>query len=267
MLLNTISTWIRQHKYKAFSVLITLLIGGWLLFATILVAISSKLIFKPADSHSVKVEVPYEQLWLTDAKERQIDTLWIENPNAEQVIIYLHGNVGRLSQFFAPLSQKYSILAPAYPGYHGSTGKPTPEDVYSTALLAYDYLTQRGFKEEQIILFGHSLGGSSAVYVAAQRPQLGKLVIVNTFNSMYDMCWFKWKFACVFAKDIFNTAKYAPLVNGKVRQYHDRNDAVVPFSQGEKLYQHFTGTEDKKFTVLENATHSDYDVLAVVSGE
>ena len=84
---------------------------------------------------------------------------------------------------------------------------------------------------------------------------------------MYDMCWFQWKIGCVFAKDIFNTAKYAPLVTGKVRQYHDRNDTVVPFSQGEKLYQHFTGTEDKKFTVLENGTHSDYDVLAVVSEE
>lgn len=259
-------TWIKQHPYQATGGAIAIVFSSWLLFAALLYSLSSMLIFNTHDSKTATVEFPHEQLWLTDAKQRKIDTLWFHNPGASKVVLYLHGNRGRLNQFFAPMAEKFNVLAPAYPGFHQSEGKPSNDDVYSTSLIAYDYLVNQGYKNEDIIVFGHSLGGSAAVYTAAQRPTAGKLVIVNTFNSMFDMCWAEWNIGCIFAKSLFNTASYAPFVYTDVRQYHDKDDNVVPYEQGVKLFTHFTGTENKKFITLpEEDSHSEFDVAKVLS--
>jgi pimeloyl-ACP methyl ester carboxylesterase len=258
-------TWISQHPYKSISIIIIIFIIAWLTFAAILLAASSKLIFSPQYSRNVLIDIPHEQLWLTNHKDQKIDTIWIKNPQASQIVLYLHGNRGRLSHFFPPLSKKYSVLAPAYPGFHNSEGTPTSDNVYSTALLAYDYLLRQGYQENQIIVFGHSLGGSPAVYTAAQRPSAGKLVLVNTFNSIYSMCVSNWGIGCIFAKNILNSAANAPFVYTKVREFHDINDDVVPYSEGTMLFSHFTGTCDKKFITLPKAdSHSDFDILAVM---
>ncbi len=264
--MKSLWVWTKQHPYKAASTLAIFSLATWLLFSTLLFTMSSMLIFNTHDSKTALVDVPYEQLWLIDNENRKLDTLWFDNPGASKVVLYLHGNRGRLSHFFPPMTEKFKVLAPAYPGYHQSEGKPSNKDIYSTGLVAYDYLIQQGYQHEDIIVFGHSLGGSAAVYTAAQRPMAGKLVIVNTFNSMYDMCWDRWSIGCVFAKSLFNTAQYAPYVYTEVRQYHDKDDAVVPYSQGEKLFTHFTGTENKKFITLpDQDSHSEFDVAGVLT--
>lgn len=268
MELHSIGTWLSQHPVKISLFILFIIIFAWLLGSTLLVLISPKLLYNTKISYNVTPDIAYEQLWLTDQYNRTLDTVWIPNQNAKQVVLYLHGNRGRLSHFFPPLSKKYNVLAPAYPGYHESTGKPSTKSIYNTALFAYDYLIKQGFTADQIILFGHSMGGSPAVYTAAERPEAGKLVIVNTFYNIFDMCWAEWNIFCTFAKPILNTAHYAPEVKTQLRQYHFINDDVVPYSQGEKLFTRFIGTQDKKFIPLNGElTHSDFDVSAIVGNE
>jgi hypothetical protein len=268
MELQSIGTWVAQHPVKFFGFLIFILVFAWLLGSTILVLMAPKFVYNRAASFGVTPDVLYEQLWLKDDHERTIDTVWIPNSKATQIVLYLHGNRGRLNHFFPALTEKYSVLAPAYPGYHESTGSPSTKSIYNTAVFAYDYLIAQGFSQEQIIIFGHSMGGSPAVYLASERPDAGKLVLLNTFYNFYDMCWMDWNILCTFTKPILNTARYAPIVHNKVRQYHFIDDPVIPYSQGEKLFKRFTGTQDKKFITLDGElSHSDLDVLEAVSGE
>ena len=266
MELSSLWIWITHNPFKFISLIVLVFIIGWLAFASVLVSVSSKLIFHTQDSKSATIDIPYEQLWVTDGENRKIDMVWVDNPAAQQVVLYLHGNRGRLSHFFPTLSQEYKVLAPAYPGYHGSEGSPTTENVYSTALLAYDYLLEQGYQENQIIILGHSLGGSPAVYTAAQRPSASKLVLINTFSSIYSMCVPQWGIGCFFSKPILNSAAYAPFVFTKVREFHNVNDDVVPYSEGVELFANFTGTSDKIFVDLPPSTsHSDFDMLEILS--
>jgi len=268
MELHAIGNWITEHPLKLMGLFIAGLLFFWLLGNTILILLSPQLLYNTKASYAVTPDILYEQIWLTDNKHRKIDLVWIPNANATQTVLYLHGNHGRLSHFFPQLHAEYNVLAPAYPGFHESTGSPSTKSIYSTALLAYDYLMEQGINQEDIIIFGHSMGGSPAVYTAAQRPAVGKLVLLNTFYNIFEMCWQEWNVFCTFSLPILNTAHYAPQVHNKLRQYHFINDDVVPYSQGEKLFTKFTGTQDKKFTTLEgDLTHSDVDVLAVVRGE
>ena len=68
---------------------------------------------------------------------------FFENKYSDEVILYLHGNTGRLAYFFPELIKKANILSPAYPGYHESEGKPSVDSVYETAFLAYEWLVQK----------------------------------------------------------------------------------------------------------------------------
>lgn len=261
-------TWLTQNAFTLSLILIAISLTTWLVMATVLLQRASSLIFAPQESHQMQVDVPYQQLWLTNKNNQKIDAIWIENLHAKQVVLYLHGNRGRLSHFFPPLHTQYKIFAPAYPGYHNSEGVPTPEGAYETALLAYDYLIEQGYQEQEIILLGHSLGGCPAVYTAAQRPAVSKLVLVNTLHSMFDLCYPKWGIRCIFARPLFNSGKYAPLVSTKVRVFHAPHDDIIPYAQGQKLFTKFIGTHDKKFITLpENCAHSEFDVLEVIKTE
>ena len=54
-----------------------------------------------------------------------------------------------------------------YPGYGLYHGHPGSDQMLSDALTVYDHLTdQLGIKQEDIIIFGRSIGSSAACHIA-----------------------------------------------------------------------------------------------------
>ncbi len=65
---------------------------------------------------------------------------------------------------------------------HGGTGQPSAAELYRDAQTAWDHLIrQRGIAPQRIVLFGESLGGAVAAWLAA-REQPGALVRVPPAN-------------------------------------------------------------------------------------
>ena len=59
-------------------------------------------------------------------------------------------------------------MAVEYPGYGIYDGSPDAYQVEKDSILVYDYLTlMQGIKEEQIILFGRSIGTGPASFIAS----------------------------------------------------------------------------------------------------
>ena len=192
-----------------------------------------------------------------------IQILSFENPSSDNYIIYLHGNAGRLINFFPELIKKGNVISPAYPGYHASEGKPSVENAYRTAETTYNWLTAKGIPENKITILGHSMGGSPAVYLAKMKPNAAKLVLVNTFSSVQSMCVSQYSILCAFTGNVFNSAKNAESVKIPVRQFGYEFDATVPFVESEKLFASFTSSQDKQFFKLTDFTHSfpDFDKI------
>jgi pimeloyl-ACP methyl ester carboxylesterase len=184
----------------------------------------------------------------------------------KSVILYLHGNAGRLDNVINSFTEKSNIyfVSPAYPGYHESEGSPSVDNVYQTAVDTYDWLVNtKKIPENKIIILGHSLGGSPATYLASQKPKANKLVLINTFSSVQSMCSRQASFLCAFTGAIFNTAKNAENVTIAVRQFGYVGDTTIPPEEGKKLFEYFVSSKDKEFIELKEFTHSVVDFSTV----
>tara|TARA_B100000795_G_scaffold3923_1_gene2697 strand:- start:126 stop:1343 length:1218 start_codon:yes stop_codon:yes gene_type:complete len=125
-------------------------------------------------------------------------------------IVYFHGNAGNLG-LRLPLYEEFyfklgcNIVAFDYRGYGDSTGKPNEVGLQLDAKAVLKYVhndLNEYIDSSQIILFGRSLGGSVATWLAGQKYEgesTGKcdlkqqphgirgLVIENTFASIGDL--------------------------------------------------------------------------------
>lgn len=104
-----------------------------------------------------------------------------------------HGNAGNIGHRI-PIARKLieelgcSVLMLEYRGYGLSTGSPDEAGLVIDAQTAYDYLRSRAeTRDNDIVVFGQSLGGAVSVQLVAKNQNDEKLigmVLENTFLSM-----------------------------------------------------------------------------------
>ena len=94
---------------------------------------------------------------------------WFYNNNIEKfkTILLLHGNAGSLENRIYKLNNfknlNVNFLIVAWRGFSGNKGNPTETGLYIDARSAIKWLNSKGVTEQNIILYGESLGtgGSS----------------------------------------------------------------------------------------------------------
>jgi uncharacterized protein len=233
-------------------------IGLWLLASAYLAGQATTLVFANKVSWASIPQTPdlkYNTYW-QKSKEGKTFSIWeLENKNTDKYLIYYHGNAGRLLNFFEPLNAEYNVISPAYNGYSESEGDPSVEATYDVALKTYDWLVAKGVPENKITIFGHSMGGSPATYVASLKPKANKLVVVNTFSSVQSMCIRQYGPLCIFTGSVFNSADNAKKVTIPEYSFSYTGDTTVPFNEGEKLFEAM-GSKEKKFFKMDGFTHS-----------
>ncbi|ORY02905.1 alpha/beta-hydrolase [Basidiobolus meristosporus CBS 931.73] len=120
-------------------------------------------------------------------------------PEPKQVLLYFHGNAGNVGHripVFATFTRAVpdiAVVAFDYRGYGGSTGSPSEKGLQQDSLCILNYVEKK-FPHSQIFLYGHSLGGAVAAYLAHQvetrhpeKSRVAGLVLENTFTSIMDM--------------------------------------------------------------------------------
>jgi len=249
------------NKYVKWAIItVSSLLIIWLVGSLVLLSISPSKLFDEQDSYGRQPNFSYQQYWARDSKDEQISLWYKDNMRSKDVVLYLHGNAGRVYDIINDLSTNYDVLSPAAPGFDESEGDASVDTFYEAGEVAYQWLLNKGYTEKQIIIYGHSMGGSSAVHLASIKPNAQKLVVVNTFSSVQSMCFRDYSIFCVFSGGIMNSSKYAEDVKIKTRVFSLPTDKKVPYEEGKKLYEHFTSASDKKFTDLKGDTHSYFDV-------
>ena len=124
-----------------------------------------------------------EEFFMTTEDQVRIHGLYLPAAGSEQVLIYFHGNAGnifhRITGFFQLRSAGVNVVGVSYRGYGKSEGSPSEEGIYQDADAVFDYVTRRlGFSENNIILFGRSIGASVALNLA-QHKNLKGMVLVS----------------------------------------------------------------------------------------
>lgn len=217
-----------------------------------------------------------QQLGLGNAKKITIQTVdnikiiaWYVPPQVgKPMLLYFQGNSGtlnkRVSKFKDFASRGLGILAISYRGYGDSEGSPTEEGIYNDARAAVNYLKEQGFRNDNIILYGESLGTGVAVQMAVEQD-FGAIILEAPYDSVQARASEIYPYFPInlLLKDRFLSIEKIGKINTPLLVFHSKNDNVMPIHHGENLFA--VAGEPKKMIVFENYGHSKFDTKELAS--
>jgi len=237
--------------------------GAYLIFAGFLFIFQSHYVYYPervllANPGSIRLD--FKSISFETADGVKLFGWFIPSESARGVILFCHGNAGNIShrldsiQIFHRLGLDVFIFD--YRGYGQSEGKPTEHGTYKDAEAAWRYLTEeREVNPNEIIIFGRSLGGTVASWLAQSHTPRA-LILESTFTSLLDIAATLYPYLPVrlLLHFEYNTAEYLGRVNCPVLIIHSRDDEIMPFSHGWRLFE--MAKEPKKFLEI-SGTHNE----------
>jgi uncharacterized protein len=214
----------------------------------------------PAD-----IGLAFDAVRLGTADGETLAGWYIPAPAARGTLLYLHGNGGnighRLDQIAVFHRLGLNILIIDYRGYGASSGKPGEAGTYQDALAAWAYLIQeKRHPPDRIILFGESLGGSIAAWLAARQTPAG-LVLYASFTSVPELAQTLYPIfpASRLARYRYDTRAALGSVRCPLLILHSPDDEIIPFSHGQAL---LTAAHEPKRLVELRGGHNDALLLS-----
>ncbi len=239
------------------------------LVITVYFLFQEQFIFIPvhsANQGGYKLALDYEEINLETPNNGSIHGLHIKIPDSKGVILYLHGNTGNLGRWAVSAgeltSYGFDVLAIDYRGYGKSKGRRSEKAMHLDVEEAYQYLLKQ-YPEEDIVIYGRSLGSGFAVRLAARHPQ-SKLVLETPFFSLLEVAeqqapyipiGFLLRFT-LRSDEIIHKLKNPLIV------FHGTRDRVVPYKSGLKLYEKAT-SPNKLMVTIPRGRHNDLGKYAL----
>nr|XP_016457894.1 PREDICTED: protein ABHD17C-like [Nicotiana tabacum] len=218
-------------------------------------SMAAKFAFFPPNppSYGVAVEESTGKLKMTEVVQREdvdilklgtkrgteIMAMYVRNPAAKLTLLYSHGNAADLGQMYdlfteLSLHLRVNLMGYDYSGYGQSTGKPSEQNTYADIEAAYKCLEETyGVKEEDIILYGQSVGSGPTLDLASRLSRLRAVVLhspilsgVRVLHPVKRTYWF----------DIYKNIDKIPFVECPVLIIHGTADDVVDCSHGKQLF-------------------------------
>lgn len=191
---------------------------------------------------------------------------WYHAPGKKnKIVVFFHGNSYNLEKFIDKMEPwikaGYGLLAPEYEGFGHIPGDLRQAQLETDAKTAIAYLNSKGFKNQDIILYGHSLGTYVATYTAqklGQENPFDAVILEAPFFSLletartyvYGLVPLSW-----IMKDIYPTFELVDQINTRVFIGHGKKDKVIPYTQGLRLFNQ--ARHPKIFYSSDQAGHND----------
>ena len=152
-----------------------------------------------------------------------------------------------------------NFLIIAWRGFNGNKGRPSEIGLYKDAKSAIKWLKSKGLNEDNIILYGESLGTGVAVEVAQNKNYAG-IILESPYTSMVNMGkkYYPLFPVSILLKDKFESYKKINNIFVPVLIMHGTVDKIVPYDMGKKMYE--LANEPKFFYSQEYGDHMiEYD--------
>jgi len=213
------------------------------------------------------VGLAYEDVHLGNDDATRVHGWYLPGRDDAHTLLFLHGNAGNISHRLDSLrmfnSLGLNVLIIDYSGYGQSGGTPGEQQSYADARLAWQYLTDtRGVAAERMVIFGRSLGGGVATWLATQARPAG-LILESAFTSVPALAR---KYYPIFpvawlARIRYDNAARLPEVHCPVLIVHSRDDELIPIDHGRALFE--LAPDPKRFVEL----RGDHNSAFMLSGE
>ena len=185
----------------------------------------------------------------------------------QATILFFHGNGGainhRVQRFRDLMAEGYGVFVLGYPGYGGNAGEPSETAFLEAARLSHKYLRGSGLAEENIVIYGESIGSGVAVQLAASVEASG-LVLEAPMSSMVDVAREHYPFFLVgfLLKDSYKSVDYVERIDMPLLVIHGSDDRIIPIALGRKLFEH--ANDPKTFVEFEGARHNDLHAFSAL---
>lgn len=215
-----------------------------------------KLIFLPTKlpiDYIFSFSQPFKEFNLTTEDGAVLNALHFIQESPKGLILYFHGNAGALSRwgsittFF--VEQGYDVIVMDYRTYGKSTGKLSEMALYKDAQLFYDHALKL-YPENDIILYGRSLGTGIAAQIAAQNNPR-QLLLEAPYYSLQAIAKERYPFLPVnwLLNYRLPSYKFVQTVTVPITIFHGTEDGVVPYKSGKRLYDAIPNSEKKLYSI------------------
>ena len=232
-----------KKMYNLF--LVSLVVLVYLLVTLGLYIFQRNLLYHPAENNysGDKLTVNIEKVKITT--DDNINLLaWYHKKDIKnyKTILYLHGNAGALENRIHKINHfndmNINFLLLAWRGFNGNAGKPTEQGLYQDAKSAVRWLMNQGISEENIIIYGESLGTGVATEIA-QKKNFAGVILESPFTSMVAAGKSKYPIFPIklLLKDKYESDKKIKNIISPILVMHGEVDKIVPFWMGEKIFQ------------------------------
>jgi fermentation-respiration switch protein FrsA (DUF1100 family) len=215
------------------------------------------------------LKIDYEQVQYPSLNGKKLWAILMKTKLAPKgTIVHFHGNFGNLSNHF-PLSafllhHGFDVLVFDNQGYGASEGTPSPKKAFEDGVASVRY-AQAHLRNPRggVAVFGQSLGGATAIVVAAKEPLVRAAVIEAAFSSYSKMgnkamrrhvlTWPLSIVAFTLSRK-YDPARYVADVSPRPLFFiHGDRDAIVPLHMSQDLYAR--AREPKRLWIVAGANH------------
>lgn len=230
------------------------------LLAALILSGCSSLFFhpmKPWVQNPANQGLDYDDVVLIHPKGARLHGWWLPAQGFSKGTVYfLHGNAQNISTHLRNVQwlpdKGYNVFLLDYRGYGLSDGKPGLPEAFQDVQLGLDWLKQAERAQGPLVVFGQSLGGALATRVLAEPDNDGVadcVMLEASFASYRDITndvmkrsWLLWPLRWLVVpampdRELDPEQQIAGLSPTPLLVLHSQDDAVVPYAQGQRLFQ------------------------------
>ena len=233
----------KKRMYNLF--LVSLVVIVYLLVTLGLFIYQRSLLYHPVENNYYGDKLTVEVKKIQIPTQDNIKLLaWYHKKDIKKykTILYLHGNAGSLENRIHKINHfndmDINFLLLAWRGFSGNEGKPTEQGLYLDARSAVSWLINEGVKEENIIIYGESLGTGVAAEIA-QNKKFAGVILESPFTSMIAAAKSKYPIFPIklLLKDKYESDKKIKNIKSPILIMHGEIDKIVPFWMGKKMFE------------------------------
>ncbi|PZV12998.1 MAG: alpha/beta hydrolase [Pseudanabaena sp.] len=234
-----------------------------------LVFMPSRDVFETPEALGIK----FEDVQITTKDNVSLNAWFVPSKDndliGKGIILFCHGNGGNISNriSYLPIFKELglSTMLFDYRGYGKSGGSPSEEGIYADVEAVWQYLIQeKQISPQKIIIYGESLGGAIASYIAQKTSQqngknnAGGLILASTFTSINDRASELYPFLPIrlLSRFSFNSIDRLPHIKIPVLIIHSIDDEIIPFHHAERNFQ--VANQPKKLVKLRGDHNSGF---------
>lgn len=198
---------------------------------------------------------------LIDSTDEQIRAKFKQQDD-RYLLLIAHGNASSLESmsdiYSMQLALGYSFLAFEYPGYGLTPGEPSEAGLYRSLEEVYHFIiSEKGYRPEQIVLYGISLGGAVVLY-GCTKFKARCAVIESSFTSVRDMSRFCYPYIPLhlLVSRQFSSLDRVKQVTLPLLFAHGTADTTIPYQHSVRMYA--AANEPKFIHLMQGAGHRDY---------